>query len=288
MTVLQLKCFLAVCETKKYSLAAQQMRMTQSALSKQLKALEDEFSVAVFCWDNKKLQLTEAGNVLYPHAVYVLEEYKKMLRELHAYSKVENDNLALGSMYFTRQYHIIQMIEEFVKIQPRINASVGEYRSNELEELMRTSQLDACFVYQELLHGSYGEVIPLRKDGLYVVMSRNHPLANRESVRLSELKKERFILLQGDEGLHKQMQRFCIEEGFVPREHHMDVRNETIKEMILFNNWVSLFTGAMADDLLNDALAKIPVDGKKHLTFSLVMANDSEACRTFANFATNF
>ena len=65
MTVLQLKCFLAVCETKKYSLAAQQMRMTQSALSKQLKALEDEFSVAVFCWDNKKLQLTEAGNVLY-------------------------------------------------------------------------------------------------------------------------------------------------------------------------------------------------------------------------------
>lgn len=288
MTVLQLKCFLAVCETKKYSLAAQQLGMTQSVLSKQLKALEEEFSINLFCWDNKRLQLTEAGNVLYPHAVYVLGEYKKMLRELHTHSKIKNDDLALGSMYFTRQYHIIQMIEEFAKIQPQISVSVGEYRSNELEELMKDSQLDACFVYQEILNGNYSEVIPLKKDSLCVVMNRNHPFAHRESVRLSELKEEQFILLQGDKGLHKQMQKFCIEEGFVPREHHMDVRNETIKEMILFNNWVSLFMEAMADDLLDEHLVKVPVEEKKRLTLALVMANDRGACRTFANFAANF
>ena len=288
MTVLQLKCFLAVCETKKYSLAAQQLGMTQSVLSKQLKALEEEFSVNVFRWDNKRLQMTEAGNILYPHAIYVLEEYKKMLAALHTYSKVQTDELALGSMYFTRQYHIIQMVEEFAKIQPRISVSVGEYRSNELEELLRMAQLDACFVYQELLNGNYGEVIPLKKDSLYVVMRKSHALAHRESIQLSELREEQFILLQGDKGLHKQLQKFCIEEGFVPRERHMDVRNETIKEMILINNWVSLFMEGMADDLLDEHLVKIPIEERKRLTLSLVMANDRGACKTFANFAANF
>ena len=287
MTVLQIKCFLAVCETKKYSLAAQQLGMTQSVLSKQLKALEEELSTEVFCWNHKRLQLTEAGNILHPHALYILEEYKKMLGELHAHSKVRDDNLSLGSMYFSRQYHIIQLLEEFSRIQPRISVSIGEYRSHELEELMQEGQLDACFIYQELLEKTYGAVVPIRKDSLYAVMSKQHPLARRESIHLSELKDEQFILLQGDRGLHKQMQKFCIEEGFVPREHHMDLRNETIKEVIIFNNWVSLFMEGMADDLLDENLVKVPIEEKKRLTLSLVMANDRGAGRTFANFIAN-
>ena len=69
MTVLQIQCFLTVCRCRKYSEAAERLGLPQSALFKQLKAMEDEFSVRLFEKENRGVGLTEAGNALYPHVV---------------------------------------------------------------------------------------------------------------------------------------------------------------------------------------------------------------------------
>lgn len=291
MTILQMRCFLTVCECRKYSEAAEKLSIPQSALFKQLKAVEDEFSVRLFQKARAGLDLTEAGSLMYPHVTYMYGEYKKMLGRLQEFSLTESAQLILGSMYFLKQYNIIQMIREFRGIHPGINVGIWEYRSYELEELLRQGELDACFMYEELIgHGGGGvikRVIPIQDDYLYAMVNKKHPLADRESVRLWELRDEQFVLMRGDRRIHKKLQDFCLEEGFVPREYPMDVRNETIKELITFNNWVSLFMGRMADDLLDSNLAKIRIEGAKKMTLCFAMANDSEASRIFADFVAN-
>ncbi len=287
MTILQMRCFLTVCECRKYSEAAEKLSIPQSALFKQLKAIEDEFSVRLFQKARAGLDLTEAGSLMYPHVTYMYGEYKKMLGRLQEFSVTENAQLILGSMYFLKQYNIIQMIREFRGIHPGINVGIWEYRSYELEEMLRQGQLDASFAYRELLTEEFGRVIPIKEDYLYVMVNKRHPLAGRESVRLWELREEQFVLMRGDRRIHKQLQDFCLEEGFVPREYHMDVRNETIKELITYNNWASLFVGRMADDLLDDNLVKIRIEGGKKLTLCFVVANENEASRVFADFIAN-
>lgn len=284
MTILQIKCVLTVCKCRKYSEAADKLCLPQSALSKQLKAVEEELSIQLFQKKSHGIELTEAGAVLYPHMVYIYNQYKKMLECLHEISVATDGTLSLGSMYFLKYYDIIPIIKEFQKVQPRIHIDVGEYRSQELEHLLKEGKLDGCFVYSELLIGEYGQRIPIMEDYLYAVMSKNHYLSNRKSIRLIELKDECFVLMRGDAGIHNQLQKFCIEDGFVPREYNMDLRNETIKEWIKYNDGVSLFMGNMADELLDAHLVKIPIEGNKKLTVSFVVANDTEVCNLFSNY----
>lgn len=284
MTILQIKCVLTVCKCKKYAEAADRLCLPQSTLSKQLKAVEDEFSIQLFEKDHYGVNLTEAGTVLYPHIVYIWEQYKTMLGKIQQFSAVGNGNLSLGSMYFLKHYNIINLIKKFRKLQPGIHINIGEYRSQELERMMQNGQLDGCFAYSELLKGDYACCIPIMNDHLYAVMNKDHRFSQRKSIRLSELKEETFVLMRGDKGIHEQLQKFCIEDSFVPREYNMDVRNETIKEWILYNNGISLFMGNMADELLDDQMVKVIIEGNKKMTLSFVMAKDNEACKSFANY----
>lgn len=295
MTILQMRCFLRVCECRKYSEAAERLGIPQSALFKQLKAVEDEFSVRLFQKARAGLDLTEAGALMYPHVTYMYGEYRKMLGRLQKFSVAENAQLVLGSMYFLKQYNIIQMVQEFRGIHPGINVGIWEHCSYELDELLRQGKLDGCFAYKELIGQDMGadgggvikKIIPIREDHLYVMVNKKHPLADKESVCLWELRDEKFVLMQGDKRIHKKLQDFCLEEGFVPREYQMDVRNETIKELITYNNWASLFMGRMADDLLDDNLTKIRIEGEKKMTMCFAIANESEASRIFADFVAN-
>lgn len=288
MTVLQMKCFLRVCETKKYSEAAERLGIIQSSLFKQLKAIEDEFFIKIFDKEKKGVKLTEAGEALYPYVVFMYGEYEKMINKLQEYSISENMDLLLGSLYFSKQYSIIQMIKEFLCIQPNIKISIDEYRSNELEKLIRAGQLDAGFTYKELVDEEFQKIIPIREDYLVAVMNKNHFLALRNRVRLAELKTEQFVLMKGDERLYKQLLQFCIEEGFVPKEHNMDIRLETMKELITTSNCVTVLMKTMAEDLTEDKnLVMVMIEGNKKLTLSFIVQNHTKACQAFANYISS-
>lgn len=288
MTVLQIQCFLTVCRCRKYSEAAERLGLPQSALFKQLKAMEDEFSVRLFEKENRGVGLTEAGNALYPHVVCMYAEYKKILGCLDECSLPRDGSLSLGSMYFLKCYKIIQMIRDFGEVQPDIRVSVQEYRSHELEEMMRKGELDGCFAYGELLEETYPYAVPVRHERLCALVSRKHALAGRASVHLSELKDEQFVLMRGDRRIHQMLLGFCLEEGFVPREYNMDLRNATIKELVLYNNWVSLFPEGMADELLDGNLNKIYIEGNKKMTVCFVSIRDDETIRSFGDYIGTF
>lgn len=288
MKVLQMECFLKVCECKKYSEAAELLGMSQSSLFKQIKGMEDEFFIKIFDKDKKGVKLTAAGETLYPYVVFMYREYKQMMSSLQEFSISENSQLTIGSLYFSKQYSIIRMIREFEQIRPNIKISIDEYRSNELEALIRSGQLDAGFIYKELLEEEFSRVIPIREDYLVAVMSKDHALALRDSVKLSELKSELFILMKGDERIYKQLLKFCIEDGFVPKEQDMDIRLETMKELIPISNCITILMRTMAEDLLEDKnLAMVMVEGNKKLTLSFAVQNETEACKVFANYISS-
>ena len=68
----------------------------------------------------------------------------------------------------------------------------------------------------------------------------------------------------------------------------MDLRNATIKELVLYNNWVSLFPEGMADELLDGNLNKIYIEGNKKMTVCFVSIRDDETIRSFGDYIGAF
>lgn len=285
MTILQMKCFLKVCESKKYSEAAEKLGILQSSLFKQLKGIEDELLIKLFEKDKKGIKLTEAGVTLYPYIVFMYGEYEKMMDRLHQYSINERITLQLGSLYFSKPYNIFQMIREFSAVQPHIQISMDEYRSNDLEQRVKDGRLDAGFTYKELVENEFSQIIPIREDYLVAVMSKKHYLALKSSIKLSDLREESFVLMRGDEQIHRQLIQFCLEDGFVPREYPMDIRLETMKELIFLRNCVTILMKTMAESIMDDEhLVMVRIEGSKKLTLSLIAQNYTNACKLFANY----
>lgn len=286
MTVLQVKIFLCVWQTKKYSDAADELGLSQSNLSKQLKALEDEFLVKLFEKTQKGVEPTDAAIGLYPHFLYIMRQYQEMLLNIQDLPSTEELELKLGSQYFTMQYNIMPMIKRFTDIHKNVHVSIHEVRALELQDMLDKNMLDAIFIYKELLQKEYKRIFTIKSDVMVAVMSPDHPFNGRGSIGLKELQHERFLMMRGDLLLYNFFLNCCINVGFVPKELEVNLRLETMKSLMKKGNCVTLLMKSMADSLVADgSLVIIPVEEEYRLTLSLVLANQtpSLASRRFAH-----
>lgn len=286
MTVLQVKIFLCVWQTKKYSDAADELGLSQSNLSKQLKVLEDEFLMKLFEKTKRGVEPTDAAISLYPHFLYIMRQYQDILLKIQELPTTEELELKLGSQYFTMQYNIMPMIKKFTDTHKNIHVSIHEVRALELLEMLEKKLVDAIFIYKELLQKEYKRIFPIKSDVMVAVMNPDHPFSGRECIGLRELQHERFMLMRGDLLLYNYFLNCCINVGFVPKELEVNLRLETMKSLMKKGSSVTLLMKSMADSLAADgSLAVIPIEEEYRLTLSLVLANQtpSLASRRFAH-----
>lgn len=286
MTVLQVKIFLCVWQTKKYSDAADELGLSQSNLSKQLKALEDEFLVKLFEKTARGVEPTDAAISLYPHFLYIMRQYQDILLKIQDLPTTEELELKLGSQYFTMQYNIMPMIKRFTDTHKNVHVSIHEVRALELQDMLDKKLVDAIFIYKELLQKEYRRIFPIKSDVMVAVMNPDHPFSGRESIGLRELQHERFLLMRGDLLLYNYFLNCCINVGFVPKELEVNLRLETMKSLMKKGSSITLLMKSMADSLAADgSLAVIPIEEEYRLTLSLVLANQtpSLASRRFAH-----
>lgn len=284
MTIMQIKSFLEIYKLKKYSDAAAEVGLTQSGLFKQIKSLEDELFSALFEKTPRGIEPTATGRKLYPHFLYIIKQYDEMLLKVQDYICMDEMDLILGAMYFTKQYKIMEMIKICTQNSPNTNIKLDENRANDLEVLLDKKLLDAAFIYKELLQKEYHKVIPLIIDCLVVVMSKKHNYSQKESISLNELKHETFILMRGDMLLYNFLLLCCINKGFVPREMAVDLRLETMKSLVRDNSGITLLMKKMAEDFIeSEDMVMIPLEENYKLTLALVTANQtpSSACYRF-------
>ena len=84
MTIAQIKYFLAILEYSNFSNAAEEMYISQSSLSKQIKSLENELGITLFARSNNKVSLSPGGKLFYKYAKIISENYENLRREISA------------------------------------------------------------------------------------------------------------------------------------------------------------------------------------------------------------
>jgi DNA-binding transcriptional LysR family regulator len=226
-----LVAFTTVLETGGFTKAAYALNLTQSALSHQIKTLEEQLGVEVFARIGKRTVLTQSGEILLKHATVVLRELSKArqaLLELHDPSRGRLRISAAGTSCYLLLPRILQ---EFKTEYPRVELSVSaDYTGEAVQHLLEGILDIAILVAPPPVRGLTIE--PLAKDELFVIVPPEHPWAKRRRVRWAELATQVLIIYNKASQTHQLLlHRMAEERAGVPET--MEVREaEAVTEMV--------------------------------------------------------
>lgn len=284
MDISYLKEFLVVVEEGRLGEAAERLYTTSSSLSKHINALEEEYGVKLFDRTKRTISLNEYGKIFLPYARQIIQLNEDVIEHLEE-KKADLENvLNIGAGYrtfevaveFRRKYHIGLNINEGYDLK-------GMLRSGECEL--------AIMVNEENKKGEL-EVLPYKKDHMVLVCHKKHPLAERKSVDISELREEDFIMLPDSDKNRpsKILLNACLEAGFTPKVVLRGVVGSQIVDFVAQNMGVSLLWEKALVPIMREETTTVDVVPATDIDISICYMKNrilSDAAKQFIEFARN-
>ena len=188
MELRQLRYFVKTAETRNFSHAASCLNIAQSSLSQQIKHLEDELGTQLFIRDSHSLQLTEAGEVILPFALRTIQDAEACVDRINDLRKLLTGTLNIGVTHSFSPI-LTESVISFIKMYPKIKVNIVYKQMNELMELLSNRELDFVLAFKPIQTFPNVESHILFQNTLAAIVGKNHPLASKEKVSISELEK---------------------------------------------------------------------------------------------------
>lgn len=286
MTFEQLNDMIAIVENDTFLEAAESLNITQSALSKKIIKLERELNIKLFDRSKRKASLTEAGSVFYREALHLTESYAGMLSKLEPYQENIRQKLCIGTLPILTQYNLTERLKRFKEEHPRIHFTFEEAEEAQLLVGLRQKKYDYIIARQNLFSKLGCVSYPLAEDELAAVLPKNHRLCGCSALKLSDLSKERFILMNPYTSVYQLCIQILEEAGITP-DIIRTGRVESIISGVALGEGVSLLAKSNFRIFHADQVKVIPLDPPQ--TISVVLAklagtSQTEAMRVFAEY----
>ncbi|MGW2395356.1 LysR family transcriptional regulator [Kitasatospora sp. NPDC001664] len=218
MDMAWLEVFRTAARLGSFTAAGERLGYTQSAISRQISTLEAEFGAPLFDRLPRGVRLTEHGRTLLPHAEAVLDRLDTAARELTALSSLTGGRLRIGSFDSANAVLVPTALARFRAAHPSLSIAVTEGLSATLLDQLREGLLDLAVVTAYPGHPydtDLFDLTPLTTDTLLVALPRDHPLASRPSLHLTDLAEAPWIAASRDPG--STLLAACLRQGFHPR-----------------------------------------------------------------------
>src|SRR5690606_15105551 len=182
----RLEYFIAVAEEMSFTRAAQRLHVTQSTLSAGIKALESELKAELVTRSTRSVKLTEAGSALLPEARAALEALDRARAAVEPISAGLRGSLTVGMLTSMTIVDVPALAGDFHRRHPgvRLRITMSQRGTAGLVEEIKESRMDVAFVGTHVRH-EHLNVTPIKKYDLQLLVAEDHPLAQRDTVRLS-------------------------------------------------------------------------------------------------------
>ena len=141
----RINTFLTVCQTMNFTKAANELHITQPAVSQHIRFLEKEYDTTLFQYQNKKLQLTAAGEILKKRLLTMQNDEKALVKELQSTSS-GMDSLSLGVTMTIGEYAIINPLAEYLNKHPETNLHIHYGNTEQLLDLLACGEINVALV----------------------------------------------------------------------------------------------------------------------------------------------
>ncbi len=287
MNLHQLRIFRVVADRMSFSAAAEQLYLTQPAVSLQIRALERGLGVRLFDRTGGRLALTPAGEALLTSAATILnaeDEARRVIDELRGASA---GRLIVAANTTGGMYLVPRLIAAFRAEAPKVQIELGVDATDRICERVAQGMVDLGFVGGPLEDRRLA-VEPVVDDRLVLVASPANPLARRGRRRISldRLAAEPLIVPEPASRTRLLVERRLREAGLPFRPAAQMVGTEAVKKAVEANLGVAFVSGyAVEDELALGRLARVEVDGLA-IVRPIVMVHRSE--RYFTPAALRF
>lgn len=289
MEIRQLMYFIQIVKSGTYSAAAKQLYLSQPALSKAVKHLEEELGAKLLVQGDKRSEPTNVGRVLFERGQQLIREYNDLLGAVDEANSRNRGRLHFGIPYGLGQILFYRLTADFSRAFPEMELVVSGHGSAHIREEVLAGRLDigATLIPPEPEPGLEATVI--MRDQFFLLLPQAHPLAGREGVRFAQLREEQFILLNEEFVMTRMTRQSCAMAGFAPRVKIVANRSDFIAELVADGQGIAVIAGGRYrfehDSRLSCAAL---LDGIVDIDIALITragADRSTAAARFVEFA---
>lgn len=246
MHIESLQVFCDIVETASFSAAAEKNGITQSAVSQQMKAMEERFGAVLVERGKRNFAVTPEGELVLKEAREILDRFRGLESRLEALRDVVAGPLRVATVYSIGFHELPPFLERFRTQYPDVDLTVQYRRANQVYADVLESRADLGLVaYPQNRKGV--EVEPVWRDKLVLICPPGHPFAKRQSAPLTAVDGERFISFEPDLPTRK-----AIDEMFRKAE-------VSIKEVVEFDNIETVKRGVE----IENAMSIVPSESVK-------------------------
>lgn len=193
MTPHRLRTFLAVRKHRNYTRAAEEVFLTQPAVSRQIRQLEEELGVRLFEQIGKSLHVTDAGETLASEAERLLGAMERTAEAVRSHRTAEHGSLRIGASTTPGFYMLPELLGRFHRRYPKVALHYTVENSLKIEQMIVRNEIDLGFVGAHL-SGKELELKPLLEDEIVCFTSPTHRLAKVRRIAPYSLEEEMWII----------------------------------------------------------------------------------------------
>ena len=279
MDTVNLQTFIAAAELESFSLAAEQLYLTQPAVSKRVATLEGELGAQLFDRIGRRISLTEAGRELLPRAKAILRDIDDSRRMISNLTGTVAGQLSIGTSHHIGLHRLPPVLRQFSNAYPDVALDLQFMDSEAACRAVQTGDLELGIVTLPLepLADLQSELI--WPDPLDIVVSHDHPLAERSTLNFQRLAEHPAILPSPGTYTRQLLERSVAKAGGKLIAGMTTNYLETIKMMV----GVGLGWSVLPRSMLDDELVALKIRGMK-LTRQLGIVRHQ--ARTLSNAAS--
>lgn len=256
-----LQVFVTVAEKKNFSRTAEELLMTQPAVSQYIRKLEENIGTRLLERTNKYVRLNKAGEIVYHHAKEILGLYTNMQNLVDDLVNKANGPLTIGASYTFGEYVLPRVFANLQENYPDIEPALTIGNTSEIADLVATHQLDVGIVEGHFKDLQL-QVEEFAEDCMVVVASSNHILAQKEHVEIRDLENETWIVREKGSGTREATEKMFRSFEFSPAKLMNFGSTQPIKEAVEAGLGVTMLSQwAIQKELRNGDLTMIPMKG---------------------------
>jgi DNA-binding transcriptional LysR family regulator len=231
MHIETLKVFCDIIESGSFSYAASQNFVTQSAVSQQVRSLEEKYDCRLIERGRAGVKPTPAGQILYAASKEIVRRFLELENRLREIGSVVAGSIRVGTVYSVGLHELPPYLTEFLRNYPAVNVHLEYLRSNKIYEDLIEGKVDLGVVAYPAKRSQVVSV-PFRHDELVLAVPPDNPLAKHTKVNVGQLQGQKFVGYERDIPTRKASDRILREHGVRPT-YALEFDNiETIKRAV--------------------------------------------------------
>ena len=260
----RLKVFYTVALKLSYTKAANELFISQPAVTKHINELEQQLQTRLFNRKGSSISITPSGEILFRYAQKIFKLYTQLENELVEISEVTNGSLKLGASTTVAQYVLPKMLALFKKSYPLIEINLINGNSDFIEQQIISEKIDLALV-EGISHSPQINYESFAKDEIVLVVRSNNKFLQKNEIKAEQLLNIPLVLREQGSGtldvIYNALTQAGISIKALKIEIHLD-STESIKEYLLYSDCAAFLSiHSITKELQQNQLSIIDIKG---------------------------